>query len=461
MSDMKKYESGASKNLGVLMFGRKRPGFDQEWSKVVRHKCMDTFKALGYTVIGANPDAPISDDEGIHASLDEIFAAKCDALVIIQPSISDGQFAFTIAQRWQGPMVLWATPERPGSGPVSSCSLVGTHLWASICKQAGAPFEFVYAPDEAIQDELSAAIRVASTYYRMKHSKVGVIGIHAPGFIDLAADPFLISRTFGLQMQSFSPIQFVDRVLAHEEDRVANDLSVVEKFGLKMADRSEPDTKALGVNSRFYLSLVDMMKESQLAGISLQCWPDLPNKLGQWPYFAVSRLLAEGKAVSIEGDADGAIGSILSNFLGIGPGFLTDWLEHTDNKIFFWHPGMAPLDMCDEVGGACEPSLNLHFNGKTPFVVDGALRPGSDVTVARLWRCGDKYHMTAFEGKGIDPEKTTTGNSLLVEVPGGGIYDRFTGLLHEGMPHHVTLYYGTHARLFKRIARLFGVAWHD
>ncbi|MEO6924853.1 MAG: hypothetical protein ABI142_13585, partial [Bryocella sp.] len=59
------------------------------------------------------------------------------------------------------------------------------------------------------------------------------------------------------------------------------------------------------------------------------------------------------------------------------------------------------------------------------------------------------------------PEKTTTGNSLLVEISGGGMYDRFTNLLYEGMPHHVTLYYGAHTKLFKRLARLCGVIWHD
>jgi L-fucose isomerase-like protein len=461
MKQMKKYKSGGSKNIGVIMFGRKRPGFDQEWSTKVRHKCMDTFKVLGYTVVGADADAPVSDDEGIHAALDAIYTAKCEAIVIIQPSISDGQFAFTIGQRWQGPLVLWATPERPGDGDVSSCSLVGTHLWASICKQAGFPFEFVYGDGDKIKDELVTTIDIAAAIFRLKHAKVGVIGIHAPGFIDLAADPFLIARTFGLQMQSFSVPQFIDRVQAHEEPRLKDDIVVAAKYGLKMGNKSEPAHELMSVNSRFYLSLVDMMKESGLAGISLQCWPDLPNKIGQWPYFAVSRLLAEGKAISIEGDVDGAIGSIVSNFLGMGPGFLTDWLEHDDDKIWFWHPGMAPLDMCQEMGGVSEPTLGDHFNGKAPFVVDGPLLVDGPVTVVRLWRCGDRYHLTAFSGTAIEPEKKVSGNSLLVAVEGGGVNKRFTELLYEGMPHHVTLYYGSHVERLKRVARLCNIVWHE
>jgi L-arabinose isomerase len=455
-----KHDSGASKNLGVLMFGRKRPGFDQEWSKAVREKCMATLTSLGYNVVGAVVDSPVTDDETIHASLDQIIAAKCEAIVIIQPSITDGQFAFTIAQRWEGPLVLWATPERPGDGPVSSCSLVGTHLFGSICRQAHFPFEFVYGDGDLIKDELVTTIALATTFYRLRKTKVGVIGIHAPGFIDLAADPFLIAQTFGLQMQSFSVPQFIDRVTGFAEPAVKDDMKEVEKYGLTMGDKSKPADKALATNSRFYLSLVEMMKESNLSGISLQCWPDLPNKIGQWPYFAVSRLLAEGQAISIEGDVDGAIGSIISNFLGFGPGFLTDWLEHDDDKIFFWHPGMAPLDMCQEMGGECEPTLGDHFNGKAPFVVDGPLQVGQSVTVARLWRCDNKYHMTAFEGKAIEPTKKVSGNSVLVEVDGGKVHDRFDELLHAAMPHHVTLYYGNHAKSFKRFARLLSIEWH-
>jgi len=454
------YESGATKNLGVLIFGRKRPGFDQEWNKVTRERSLATLTGLGFNCIGA--DSPILDDEMIHASLDQIHAAKCEALVVIQPSISDGQFAFTISQRWSGPLVLWATPERPGDGDVSSCSLVGQQLWASILRQAHLPFEFVYGSAETLHKDLLQAIALVSTVYRLRRSKIGVVGIHAPGFIDLAADPFLISQTFGLQMHSLSVPQFIDRVVDVPEPAVKEDMAKVEKLGLHFGEKGteQPSEKALAVNSRFYLSMTDLMKENGLHGLALQCWPDLPNKLGQWPYFAVSRLLAEGQALSIEGDVDGAIGSIITNYLGFGPGFLTDWLEHDDDTIFFWHPGMAPLDMCYEVGGVCEPTLGAHFNGKTPFVVNGPLKVGETVTVSRLWKCDNKYHLTAFEGKAIEPIRKVSGNSVLVEVEGGGVYERFDNLIHAAMPHHVTLHYGNHAKAFKRLARLLSLEWH-
>jgi len=450
---------GSIKNIGVLIFGRKRPGFDQEWNTIIRERVISTLNALGFACIGA--DKPVLDDVSIHAAMDEIERAKCEALIVIQPSLTDGQFALTISQRWTGPVILWATPERPGDGKVSSCSLVGQHLWASIYRQARLPFEFVYGDPDAVHDDLLQAIALAGTVSRLRRSKIGVIGTHAPGFIDLAADPFLVRQTFGMQMQSLSLPQFIERVGNVASDAVERDLAEVHKLGLMHGETKKPAPDSLlSVNSRFYVSMTELMKELSLDALSLQCWPELPNMVGQWPYFAVSRLTSEGKAISIEGDVDGAISSLIGSLLGVGPGFLTDWLEHDESTIFFWHPGMAPLDMCNAVGSDDGPALGEHFNGARPFVVDGRLQEDRTVTVSRLWRCDDRYHMTAFEGRAIAPKRKVSGNSLLVEVEGGKVPERFDRLIHAGLPHHVLLHYGSHAKSFRRFARLLNLDWH-
>lgn len=402
------------------------------------------------------------DDETIHASMDEIESAKCHALIVIQPSLTDGQFALTISQRWSNPIILWATPERPGDGKVSSCSLVGQHLWASIYRQAHRSFEFVYGDPDEIHNDLLQAIALVSTVSRLRQAKIGVVGTHAPGFIDLAADPFLIRQTFGMQLHSLSLPQFIERVGNVTEDAIGQDLLEVHKFGLTQGGtKASPSDALLSVNSRFYLSITDLMKEMSLDALSLQCWPELPNMVGQWPYFAVSRLTAGGNAVSIEGDVDGAISGLAGSFLGVGPGFLTDWLEHYDSTIFFWHPGMAPLDMCNAIGSEDGPTLGEHFNIARPLVVDGLLQGDHPITVSRLWRCDNRYHMTSFEGRAIPPKRRVTGNSLLVEVEGEPVPRRFDKLIHAGMPHHVLVHFGSHAEIFRRLARLLRIDWHS
>jgi L-fucose isomerase-like protein len=450
--------------VGVIILGRKRPGFDQEWNRDICARSLAALEQMGYEV--ARAEAPVVDDATIAAAIGKIEAAGCRSLVLLQPSMAHGQMALTVAQQWTDPVILWATPERPGDGKVSSCSLVGQHLWASSLRQAGRPFEFVYGdPDDgALREELSRAIALATAAAGVRRAKVGVIGTHAPGFIDLAADPFLLRRKLGTQLHPLSLPQYIERVHAIADAAVKQDVERVQTLRLPMNGVTADD---LAMNSRCYLAMLELIQEESLDGLALQCWPELPNMLGQWPYLAVSRLTTEGRAVSIEGDVDGCLTSLIGKLLGLGPGFLTDWLEHDRNSIFFWHPGMAPMDMCSAVGANGGPSLAKHFNIVKPLVVDGQILTNEPVTITRLWRCDDRYHLTALEGRTIAPRRQLTGNTALVEIAdadiaaGGTVPERFERLLHAGLPHHVVLLFGSHRATLQRLARLLGTEWWD
>src|SRR5439155_9288609 len=106
-------------NIGVVGVGRKRPGFDQEWNALMRQRCLGALQALGFTAVGA--DAPVVDDQTIGAVLERIRHAKCDALLVLQPSLGNGQLALALSQQWSLPIILWATPERQETQTVSSC----------------------------------------------------------------------------------------------------------------------------------------------------------------------------------------------------------------------------------------------------------------------------------------------------------------------------------------------------
>ena len=97
--------------LGVLVIGRKRPGFDQQWNEIIRRRAGEALAALGFEAVGA--ESPVVDDETIGSALNRIRARGCRALVVLQPSLGHGQLALAVMQRWGGPVVLWATPERP------------------------------------------------------------------------------------------------------------------------------------------------------------------------------------------------------------------------------------------------------------------------------------------------------------------------------------------------------------
>jgi L-fucose isomerase-like protein len=446
-------KAAADKPVGVLILGRKRPGFDQEWNKEITQRCLATMAELGLKCVGQ--DVKLIDYASLRVALKDIEAAGCNSLVMLQPSMGNGQLALSLSQAWPGPIVLWATPERPGDGKASSCSLVGQHLWAAMLREANHPFEFVYGDpgDAQVKEALLRGIALARTVTVLKNAKVGMIGTHAPGFVDLAVDAFVLRNSLGLQLHPLSLPQFIDRVKQVDAESVRADVEKVRKMALPLNGVEEKD---LEVNSRCYLAMLDLMREESLTALCIQCWPELPEVIGQWPYLAIARLTSEGHAVAMEGDVDGAIAELMGNTLGLGHAFLTDWLEHDENTIFLWHPGMAPIDM---IGDRRGPTLAKHFNIVKPLVVDGELRENQPVTIARLWHCDNQYLMTAFEGRSIPPRRTITGNSLLVEVAGRSVPERFDTLIHEGMPHHVLMYYGHCAERHRRLARLLGIRW--
>ena len=445
---------------GVLVVGRKRPGFDQEWNQTIRRRVAAALRELSIDSIGA--EQPVVDDQTLIAAVENIRRAGCDSLVLLQPSLGSGQLAMTLMQHWSGPVVLWATPERPDGEKVSSCSLVAQHLWASLFRQSGHAFEFVYGgPDDArTRESLQQALRVARTPAALGRAKIGLIGSHAPGFVSMHADPFALKQSLGVQLQPMDLGAFINRVKAVDASRVRVDIERVR--ALKLAMRKDVTTDDLAVNSRYYLTLRDLIEEERLDGVALQCWPELGNQLGHWPYLALTRLTSEGVVTAMEGDVDGAITCLLGKLLDAGEGFITDWLEHDADTIQFWHGGVAPLAMCESADGdaAVAPMLARHFNIEQPMVVDTVMKADMPVTVARVWRCDGRYHVTAFEGRSMKPARRLGGNTAAVKVA-FDVPRWFDAALHAGLPHHPVVFVGSHAEQFRRAARVLKLNYFE
>ena len=444
-------EKARPQRVGMLIIGRKRAGFDQEWNQLMRQRACAAMEEMSLAWAGAAE--PVIDDQTTIAALEQIIDARCDALLVLQPSLGNGQLAFTVMQHWHKPIVLWATPERQEGQVVSSCSLVAQHLWASLLRQSNHPFEFVYGdPNDAqTRRSLQRAIAVTQIPAVLQRTKIGLIGSQAPGFVAMHADPFLLKQTLGVQLHNLSLTMFIERVQGIESSRVRDD--VEQARGLDLPHDGDISDDDYAVNSRYYLAMRDLIAEENLDALALQCWPELSNLVGHWPYLALTRLNDEGFVASMEGDVDGALTCLMGKLLGAGVGFITDWLEHDAQTIHFWHPGVAPLPLCED--GAA--TLARHFNIPRPMVVDGALRVGMDVTIARLWRCDGAYRLATFEGKTIPPRRKLTGNTALVQVDGFDVRDWFDDALHAGMPHHVVLFQGHHRDSLARTARLLKI----
>lgn len=436
--------------VGGIFLGRRRPGFDMEWGKVMEQSVRRWLQKTEFNIF--EPAEKAVDE----ASLRRVIAAcedqRVDAIVLLQTTQSDGRLAPTMAQLWPDPLILWATPENQSGDMISSCSLVGTHVWASTLRHMEHAFELVYGdPDAAsTQQRFSEAVRLAVTARRLRSVRLGVIGGQAPGYFAMSADPFAINKGLGAQVQTFSLLEFANAVNELSPEAVAADVVKVKALGLPHKDTTDED---LPISSRLYLAMKSFFDNENLDAVTIRDWPEMPNTFGQWPLLAVARLAEEGRAIGVEGDADGALGSWIVESLGLGRCYLSDWLEHDAETITLWHVGAAPISLCEPVGQPGGPRIALHFNIKKPAVIEATLRAGMPITIFRFWRFGGKYFLTAREGETIKPKRhlmATNGLAQMKEDP----RQWFEEMCHAGMPHHVGVIQGHHAFLLKRLARL-------
>ena len=426
--------------------GRKRPGFSPEWGEKMQNQVLTVLNNEKYDFFVPNTRA--IDDATVRMALEECKLANADVLVVLQPTMSDGRLAVVIAQVWKAPLVLWATPENPEGDMISACSLVGTHAFAATLRQFGHPFEVVYGNHDWLEatSQLQRAVRLAALEKSVRNSKVGLIGYHAPGFIDMHPDPFLLNKTFGIQLQHMGIVEFMDTVNSQNHDNIKKDLQEVAKLGI---GNKNIDAADLGVNSKYYLALKQIIAAENFDAFALRCWPELPNVIGHWPYLALSRLVSEGVPLACEGDVDGALCALFAKHLGLGSVYLTDWLEHSKNRITIWHGGMAPLDLSHS------PMLAKHFNSQKPMVVDANINEGEPITLFRIWNCDNQYHLMSMQGETEKPERKLMGSNGVARIDGRNLLEFFADLCHLGMPHHLAIVRGHQQQSLKALARRF------
>ena len=439
--------------IGVIFLGRRRPGFDMEWGKVMEQSLRGWLPKTAFDIF--EPSERAVDDASLRRVMAACEAQHVDAIVLLQTTLGDGRLAPTMAQLWPDPLILWATPENQSGDMISSCSLVGTHIWASTLRHMGHAFELVYGDPAAggTQRRFNEAVQITATARRLRSMRLGAIGGQAPGYFAMSADPFSIHKGLGAQVQMFSLLEFANVVNDLTPEAVAADVAKVKMLGLPHKDTTDDD---LPMASRLYLAMRSFFENENLDALTIRDWPEMANTFGQWPYLGVARLAEEGRAIGIEGDADGALCAWIAESLGLGRCYLSDWLEHDRETITLWHVGAAPISLCEPIGKPGGPCIARHFNIKKPTIIEATIRADMPITVFRFWRLDGKYFFTVREGETIKPKRHLMATNGLVRMKDNPL-EWFEDMCHAGMPHHVAVIQGHHAALLKRLACVMNI----
>lgn len=468
--------------VGLLIMGRKRAGFDPEWGAATKTRITQALAALPYPV--TTPSQNIADEQELRAAVEQCRVADVTVLVVVQPTISDGRLAPLLSRLWSGPLLMWATPEKPTGRMISANSLVGTHVMSATLRQLGHPLEIVYGDpeDREIVYQVDRAIRAIHAADSVENRILGLIGNHAPGFVDFHADPVFLSDALGSQLYHLSSVELIQRVRSYSDADIADELKTFTTMNLPWsADAQEAGvatgngsaagagnasatgaaagptpggnptpSEELAMQARYYRAFREFFAENNLDSLAFRCWPDLPSELGHWPYLALARMVSEGFPIAMEGDVDGSLCSRIAESAGIGPVYLSDWLHHDEETITIWHTGAAPFQLCrpDSL------ELSVQFNNKRPTVVQSVIREEMEATLFRIWRFDGEYHMSILEGTTVAPTRDLMATNGVFHTDHVDIRDWFEAQVQRGMPHHVCIVEGHHGELLSRIGRL-------
>ncbi|NQU42576.1 hypothetical protein HQ520_04775 [bacterium] len=448
--------NGSPPRIGCLVFGRERPGFDPEWG----HQMVDRINRFWPdSGVQCESIAPfVTNSASLDQSLSEARSKQVDVLVLCQPTMADARLVPQLHQVWNGPLVIWATPENPRGEMISSCSLVGTHNWASLLCRLEHPFELVFGAPEAEKPRvaLRQAIAAAAAAQRLRTSRLMVVGGTAPGYFAMATDGFVTQKCLGTEVQFDSLEVFFQRIRDLSEAEVEADVETFKAMGFPLRGVDEGEYI---MASRAYLAMRRYFSEDGCDAVALRCWPELSNVTGQWPYIGMARLAEEGRPVAMEGDGDGALCGLIAEAMGAGPCYLSDWLEHDEQTIHIWHTGTMPWTFSHPIGDPRGPHLARHFNNQKPLVLESTMREGIPLTLYRLWRFGDRFRISAAEAQSQEPDRHLLGNNAVARLRNRRADEWFLDLCHAGTPHHIAVVKGHWLPVLKSFARMLNIEW--
>jgi L-fucose isomerase-like protein len=277
------------------------------------------------------------------------------------------------------------------------------------------------------------------------------VGENPAGFDSCKFDAKALASLLGV---SIVPVS-LERVfqMAREAESIAID-ALYGRLQHQLKNLEELDRAAVRRTLAGYLALRQIVREEQLAGLGVQCWPQFFTELGCAACGAMSMLSDELTPCSCEADINGTITQLILQTLSGQPAFGSDLVaaDTEADTAVLWHCGLAPLSMADT---GVSPKGTIHSNRKLPLLMEFPLKPGG-ITVARLSESGGRFRLVLGTADVVKAPLSFSGTSgvLRFKRPIGDVLDT---ILREGLEHHFSITYGDHVSALNVLAKQLGL----
>ena len=423
-----------------------RPTFDLELARELTAQ-VHAELAGAYHVIGA-PDL-IMDGDAIDARIAEFAAADIDMILMLQASFADSAMVLRLARAIEAPLLLWALPEAQVGGRLRVNSFCGINLAAHGLRRAGLGYAYVYAApdDEAAWAELRTVAIAARVRRRLAGTRIGRLGEHPAGFDTCRVNRDGLRATLGIEVAQFELEDFFARARQAEPARVD---AIAADLSQRLDGFTDVETEPTKGTLAAYLALDDLVREENLSGMAVRCWPEFFTDLGCSACGAMSLLSDAMKPASCEADVNGTITQLILGWVSGEPAFGSDLVafDVDADEAVLWHCGLAPLSMADP---DVQPGATIHSNRAKPLLMQFPLKPGR-VTIARLSEATGEFRLVIGGGEMLKAPPAFTGTSGRIRFDSGAA-TVMDAIMREGLEHHISLTYGDHGAVLESLAK--------
>ncbi len=434
-------------NIRIGFLPIARPTFDLDLARGLTAQVFAAVADAGYSLVGSQD--LIMDGAAVEARIAELAAAEIDMALVLQASFADSTMVLQLAEALEAPLLLWALPEAQVGGRLRINSFCGINLAGHGLRRAGITYDYIYAEpsDETAREKLRNFAIAARIKRRLATVRIGRLGENPDGFDTCRVNHAALKSQLGVQVAQFELDAFFAAARAADPLKVA---AVAGELHETLAGFDAMDRTATNGTLGAYLALDAFVREENLSGMALRCWPEFFTDLGCSACGALSLLSDALTPCSCEADVNGTITQLILQWISGEPVFGSDIVafDIEADEATLWHCGLAPLSMADP---DVQPEATIHSNREKPLLMQFPLKPGR-VTVARLSEATGEFRLVIGGGEILKAPPAFTGTSGRIRFDSGAeaVMDM---IMCEGLEHHISIAYGDHQAVLEALAR--------
>lgn len=429
-----------------------RPTFDLDLARGVTAQLFAAVQSAGYQLVGSQE--LVMDGPAIDARIAELQVANIDMILMAQASFADSTMVLQLARAIDAPLLMWAFPEDQVGGRLRINSFCGINLAAHGLRRAGLAYDAVYAPpeDRDAQAKLRDFAAAAAVKARLKGARIGRLGENPDGFDTCLVNYDGLRSQLGVEVVQYGLEPLFERVRGAEPAKVR---AMADALAGTLAGMADVDTGATYGTLGAYETMGALVREDNLSGLAVRCWPEFFTDLGCSACGAMSLLSDQMTPCSCEADVNGTITQLILGWISGEPAFGSDLVSFDveADEAVLWHCGLAPLSMADP---DAQPEATIHSNRLKPLLMQFPLKPGR-VTIARLSEATGDFRLVVGGGEMLKAPPAFTGTCGRIRFDSGAA-PVMESLLREGLEHHVSICYGDHQAALESLAGMLGLS---